>query len=484
MIDSGVTASLCFMLLCRAQRSLVGRAVQRSPSLYLAAVMLGRAASWLLRAHRGPWPCPGTKSRSPGSRGAATFSVTPCKSLADEDVCIRVAGLSRHQEVTLRAHALDEREQIFDSYAHYRADSHGLLDITHSPSLGGDYLGVVPMGLLWTLSPATMEMPYQKLRPYTNLIGMPMRIDLFLHSGHSQTRVVPGQILAKQTIERWYSKPGVRWIKLREGSIRGSLFLPPGDGQFPGVIDLFGDEGGLTEFRACLLASRGFATLALPYFGFEDLPRALTDLRLEYFEEAVDYLQKHPKVKESGVGVIGSSKGADLALSMITFIPKVVASVCISGCNANTLFDLYYKDVYLPSVKYNIDDIVCLDSGVLDVSKLIRDPQQNPKSIIPLEKAEGHILFVVGEDDKIWESKVFAEEAIKKLKTHRKNNYELLSYPGAGHHIEPPCSPFCVARINRFLGHPVLSGGEPIKHCYAQQDSWQKILQFFHSHLH
>lgn len=62
------------------------------------------------------------------------------------------------------------------------------------------------------------------------------------------------------------------------------------------MIDLFGDEGGLTEFRACLLASRGFATLALPYFGFEDLPRALTDLRLEYFEEAVDYLQKHPKV--------------------------------------------------------------------------------------------------------------------------------------------------------------------------------------------
>ncbi|XP_078262422.1 acyl-coenzyme A thioesterase 5-like [Rhinoraja longicauda] len=446
--------------------------------------MLGRAASWLLRAHRGPRRCPGSKSCSPCSRGAATLSVTPGKSLADEDVCIRVAGLSRHQEVTLRAHALGGMDQLFLSCAHYRADSRGLLDISQSPSLGGDYLGVVPMGFLWTLSPATMEMPYQKLRPHTDLTHAPMRIELSLHSGHSQFRIFPGLVLAKQTIERWYSKPGVRWIKLKEGNIRGSLFLPPGNGPFPGVIDLFGDEGGLTEFRACLLANRGFVTLALPYFGFEDLPHALSDIHLEYFEEAVDYLQKHPKVKGSGVGVIGSSKGADLALSMITFIPKVVASVCISGCNANTLSDLYYKDVHLSSVNYNLDGIVRLESGVLDVSETLSNPQENPKSIIPLENAEGHILFVVGENDKIWNSTIFAEEAIKRLKSHRKNNYELLSYPGTGHHIEPPCSPFCFALIDQLLGHPVLSGGEPIKHCYAQQDSWQKIQQFLHSHLH
>ncbi|XP_072122176.1 acyl-coenzyme A amino acid N-acyltransferase 1-like [Mobula birostris] len=444
--------------------------------------MLGRTAFGLWRARYGPWRRPG-KSCGRGKRGAATLSVTPQPSLADEPVCIRAAGLSPHQKVTLRALVLTENEQMFDSSAQFRADDRGLLDVGRSPSLGGDYLGVVPMGLLWTLSPASMETPYQKLRPCTNLTGRPLRVDLSLHSGHTQAGMIPGQILAKQAVDRWYSKPGVRWIRLREGRVRGSLFLPPGDGPFPGVIDLFGDEGGLTEFRACLLASRGFAALALPYFGFEDLPMTLVDFHLEYFEEAAEYLWKHPKVKGPGIGVIGSSKGADLALSMITFIPKVTASVCISGCNANTLTDLYYKDVYLPCVTHNLDEIIRLDSGVLDLSGTLSDPNENQKSIIPLEKAEGHILFVVGEDDKILNSKLFAEEAIKRLNTHGKNNYKLLSYPGTGHHIEPPCSPYCFAVIDRFLGHPVLSGGEPIKHCYAQEDSWRKIQEFLHLHL-
>ena len=56
-----------------------------------------------------------------------------------------------------------------------------------------------------------------------------------------------------------------------------------GDGPFPGVIDMFGNAGGLMEFRSALLASHGFATLSLPYFNYEDLPKDLK-FDLEYFE--------------------------------------------------------------------------------------------------------------------------------------------------------------------------------------------------------
>lgn len=37
------------------------------------------------------------------------------------------------------------------------------------------------------------------------------------------------------------------------------------------------------EYRAALLASRGFATLALPYFGYKDLPPMLLEIDLDYF---------------------------------------------------------------------------------------------------------------------------------------------------------------------------------------------------------
>jgi len=46
---------------------------------------------------------------------------------------------------------------------------------------------------------------------------------------------------------------------------------------------MFGTAGGLMKFRSALLASRGFAALALAYFAYEDLPQGI-DLQMEYFE--------------------------------------------------------------------------------------------------------------------------------------------------------------------------------------------------------
>ena len=84
---------------------------------------------------------------------------------------------------------------------------------------------------------------------------------------------------------------------------------------------MFGTVGGLVEHRSALLASRGFATMALSYF---TPPKKgsksrdvfdLTDLMytdMEYFIEAMEILLGHEQVLFHGVGVIGTSKGADL----------------------------------------------------------------------------------------------------------------------------------------------------------------------------
>lgn len=41
--------------------------------------------------------------------------------------------------------------------------------------------------------------------------------------------------------------------------------LSEGPGPFPGVLDLWGGGGKLVEYRAALLASHGFAAIALDY---------------------------------------------------------------------------------------------------------------------------------------------------------------------------------------------------------------------------
>lgn len=67
-------------------------------------------------------------------------------------------------------------------------------------------------------------------------------------------------------------------------------------GPFPGIVDIFGAGGGLLEYRASLLAGKGFAVMALAYYKYEDLPKSMNTLHLEYFEEAVHYLRNHPQV--------------------------------------------------------------------------------------------------------------------------------------------------------------------------------------------
>ena len=42
------------------------------------------------------------------------------------------------------------------------------------------------------------------------------------------------QPLSSNTFEKGYMADGVKRIPVREGRIRGTLFLPPGDGPFSG----------------------------------------------------------------------------------------------------------------------------------------------------------------------------------------------------------------------------------------------------------
>ncbi|XP_078528034.1 bile acid-CoA:amino acid N-acyltransferase-like isoform X2 [Lissotriton helveticus] len=221
--------------------------------------------------------------------------VLPKVSLTDEAVRIFVSGLEPNQLVTLRASLVDEKGFLYISSAFYRGDAAGEVDLEKAAASGGDYRGVLPMGLLWALS---SEKPFHRLMK-RDVIGSPFRITVEVFDSvqfEPSPSITP---LTSQTIERWYAAPGVQRIAIREGRVRGGLFLPPGDGPFPGVIDMFGGAGGLMEFRSGLLASRGFATLALAYFAYDDLPDTLTEVDLEYFEEAADLLLKHPKTEAS-----------------------------------------------------------------------------------------------------------------------------------------------------------------------------------------
>ncbi|XP_078528027.1 bile acid-CoA:amino acid N-acyltransferase-like [Lissotriton helveticus] len=407
--------------------------------------------------------------------------VLPKVSLTDEAVRIFVSGLAPNQIVTVRASLVDEKGFLYSSRAFYQGDAAGEVDLEKAAASGGDYRGVLPMGLLWALS---SEKPFHRLMK-RDVIGSPFRITVDVFDSFQLKPSPSIRPLASQTIERWYVAPGVRRIAIREGRVRGALFLPPGDGPFPGVIDMFGGVGGLTEFRSGLLASRGFATLALAYFAYDDLPGSLTEVDLEYFEEAADLLLKHPKVLGPTVGVVAVCKGAEIALAMATFLKQVAATVCINGTNSINGMTLHYRDLCINGSPYKPEFIRTTNYGAMEIYDVFVDPRapEHQNCLLPVERALGSLMFVVGGDDRNYNSKLYADEVLARLKRNGKTNGRLLFYPGAGHLIEPPGSPLCRIAIAPIFPLPLLWGGELTAHCKAQEHSWREIQNFLLSHL-
>ncbi|XP_019647404.1 PREDICTED: acyl-coenzyme A thioesterase 1-like isoform X1 [Branchiostoma belcheri] len=416
---------------------------------------------------------------------AARMLVSPARALVDERVDITVESLSPRQPVTLQAR-LVEGTAHFQSYAHYRADSAGRVVLGKQPALGGTYTGIDQMGLFWSLQPSPGQKPGLRLRKKD--VSTPFLVDLSLHDGHvdvtGEEENLP-DCLAATTVERWYLGEGVERIPVREGRVRGTLFLPPGEGPFAGVIDLFGSTGGLAEYRAALLASRGFAVLALAFFAYDDLPKEMYDIDLDYFEEAVDWLLSLPDVQSHGVGILSTSKGGEIALSMASHMgSKVAAAVAIGSYTAITGAPLPYKDKVFPCAQWIPENVVFTKEGHVDVRGVV-DTTREPgiQACVQVEKAECPIMFVAGEDDLSSKAVFFANQAIARMKAHGKTNYTLLRYPGTGHLIEPPYTPHCGLYYHGVFRWCMVAGGKPKSHAAAQEDSWHQILRFFRTHV-
>uniref|UniRef100_A0A8D2B1N8 BAAT/Acyl-CoA thioester hydrolase C-terminal domain-containing protein n=1 Tax=Sciurus vulgaris TaxID=55149 RepID=A0A8D2B1N8_SCIVU len=194
---------------------------------------------------------------------------------------------------------------------------------------------------------------------------------------------------------------------------------------------------------------------------------------------------QHPKVKGPNIGLLGFSKGGDLCLSMASFLKGITATVVINACVANTVAPLHYKDIIIPVLGSELQKQKNTDLGLLNLVDIWNDPleEHNQQSLIPLEKAHGPFLFIVGMDDHNWKSELYAHLASKRLQEYGKKKPQIICYPETGHFIDPPYFPLSRASVHSVLGEVVFYGGEPRAHSKAQEDAWQQIQIFFQKYL-
>ncbi|CAI5688184.1 unnamed protein product [Oreochromis niloticus] len=399
----------------------------------------------------------GEVRRKSSFRQSPLLTATPVRALIDEQISIKGRFLSQNYPVTVCAQMHSEEGDLWEAFAHYTTNASSSINLTSDHSVGGSYVGCEPMGLFWALEPALGSREGLSLRKRN--VETPYMVNISLLEGHTSPSEGQRTELAAVTIERWYMAPGVRRIEIRQNNIVGTLFLPPGPGPFPAMLDLWGEGGGLLEYRSALFASRGFASLSVAYMGHKDLPGPP-----HIMSSAFQLLQHHCQVDADRIGVIGLSLGVLLTFRIATRIGfKPSCLICINGPVGSPLLDEDGK------IKMSESDQKYWELDDRGYVENITCP----------------LMCIVGEDDLCAASTENAdiEEALRSAgKSHQ---FTRLSYPGAGHLIEPPYTP--CARASLWKAKPeklfTLWGGHPAPHAAAQEDAWKRILEFMETHL-
>jgi uncharacterized protein len=283
-----------------------------------------------------------------------------------------------------------------------------------------------------------------------------------------------------------------------EGDLHCILVLPDGEEQVPGVVVLGGSSGGLPDELTVMLGERGFACLGVAYFGAEGLKPALFEIPVELVEHALHWLVQHPRVKGARVGLLGVSKGAELALLTATLLPELVravvaivpssvvfAGVDFSGGDGMTRSSWTWREQAVPFVPYDL--AVAPEFGergmrtrpVYDAA--LAQWSRSAPGAIAVENIGGPVLLLSGADDQMWPSAEMGSALRDRAaESGSAAKVEHVVYPGAGHlllglgPIDPqPESP-----------PPFFDfGGTPEGARSAAADAWPRISNFLHGAL-
>lgn len=414
----------------------------------------------------------------------------------DEPVIARLSGIQPRAKGTLRAAVRDDAGREWCSSAVFIATADGIIDTSAQESIEGSYRGVDCGGLFWSMSAAGDE---QGIAFGKSNAG-PDRVSVVAEAEGKQIGAV--------MLERHWLAPGTEVRELDAGGKVGSLCIPPGSERRRAVIVLGGSGGGYDLDKAALLSHHGFAALALAYFGVPPLPNWLHRVPLEYFAGVMEWLGAQEEIDASSVGVLGISRGAELALLLGSYFPQIGAVVAYAPSAVAWSSGGYDKETGepIPCWTWKDEAIPCaplplrgfIARSAVPVGLLRRpvkfrnlfrrglgDREAVKAGVIPVERTRGPILLISGGDDQVWPALRMSEMILERLKS-RSFPYpvEHAHYPHAGHSLRYPPMP-TTARVSRSRGvkFPILLGGTAVADAQAQKDAWRCAVDFFKRNL-
>lgn len=433
---------------------------------------------------------------------AQQFVVTPASGqvLAGEPLGIRLSGLPAGAEITVQARR-SVREwnggtRPYSASARFMSDAAGQLDLaTAVPLAGSSYSGADGRGLFWSMAP----------QADAATAGEVNAVQLQARQGTA--------LLAEQTVRFLPALPQV--LQRDATPFAGARFAHlPGAAKRPAIILLGGSEGGSLITRdAPVYASRGYAVLALPYYSppgwgpngpvpaeLPSLPAAFADIPIDRLEQARAWLAAQPEVDASRIGVMGTSKGAEMALLAATRMPWIKAVVAMvpsdvvwegwgPGTTPGQRSSFAWQGQPLPFVPYK-DFEKELAGFATGAEVKIRRPQDagraaHPDRVaparIPVELIAAPVLVAGADDDQVWDSGGMAR-LITQARTQARTQAGdkagqptvALVYRDAGHFLGGTGW----APTTQYNAGPSKVGGTPEATARAQAEVFVRVLDF------
>lgn len=286
-------------------------------------------------------------------------------------------------------------------------------------------------------------------------------------------------------------------IAVQDCGLEAVLFLPDSTTPLPVIVTLGGFRGGLQESRAEELALEGFASLALAYFGYADLPPALENIALEYFVLAIDWLKAHPAIDPNRISLWGVSRGAELALLLGSLFPKKICAIAATlpssalygAIPTNAPAWTYqgapiFPNAPFPQVAVDVHQGKTAENAISLTPFFLEGMDDDDAFLaaqIPVENIQCPLLLISAGDDRMWPSARFSEQIIERLKSQKSSiACTHFHYAMAGHAIS--------SSDHTEELHPIVNlwfafGGTLEANASAKVDSWHQTVEFFHTYL-
>lgn len=280
------------------------------------------------------------------------------------------------------------------------------------------------------------------------------------------------------------AEPGV---PVHEGGLVATWYAPAA--KAPVVLVLGGSECGEKggQFLAERIASLGYGALALAYCGTEGLPPAVTNIPLEYFSKAIDWIEKQPLTDKHHIGLYGISIGGETALvvaardkrikAVVAGVPSSVVWQGFDPKNYAAVFPTYLVDGKpVPYLPYDMSRPFV---SILDLYQRSLDTlPAHPEAIIPVEAINGPVLLISGKADALWPSAAMGDQVMARLDAKGfKFPHQHIAYDNAGHVAAVPPSDNPAMKAVEGLG------GTAEGNAAARTDAWTRITAFFKASL-